>query len=77
LLGYLWTWLENQVTAAMKIVPLGQMAGQRTLITLSLGLPMLVDAALDMEDEQFSNCAPAMAIASARHETQYSRLFRS
>ena len=77
LLGYLWTWLENQVTAAMKIVPLGQMAGQRTLTTLSAGLPMLVDAALDMEDDQFSNCAPAMAIASARHETQYSRLFRS
>ncbi len=77
LLGYLWAWLENQVTAAMKIVPLGQMAGQRMLATLGAALPVLVDAALKMEDDEFSNCAPALAIASFRHETQYSRLFRS
>ena len=77
LLGYLWAWLENQVSAAMKIVPLGQMAGQRMLATLGAALPGLVDAALKMEDDQLSNCAPALAIASSRHETQYSRLFRS
>ena len=77
LLGYLWTWLENQVSAAMKITPLGQMAGQRMLAMLGADLPGLVDVALEMEDEQFSNAAPALAIASSRHETQYSRLFRS
>ena len=77
LLGYLWAWLENQVSAAMKIVPLGQLAGQRMLATLAAALPVLVDAALKTEDDQFSNCAPALAIASFRHETQYSRLFRS
>ena len=77
LLGYMWTWLENQVSAAMKIVPLGQMAGQRMLAVLGAGLPGLVDAALEMEDDEVSNFAPALAIASARHETQYTRLFRS
>ncbi len=77
LLGYLWAWVENQVSAAMKTVPLGQMSGQRMLATLGAGLPGLVDAALEMEDGHLSNCAPALAIASSRHETQYSRLFRS
>jgi urease accessory protein len=77
LLGYLWAWLENQVSAAMKTVPLGQMSGQRLLTALGAPLPGLVDAALKMEDDELSNCAPALTIASFRHETQYSRLFRS
>jgi urease accessory protein len=77
LLGYVWSWLENQVSAAMKIVPLGQMSGQRLLARLSALLPGLVDAALAMSDDELSNCAPGVAIASCRHETQYSRLFRS
>ncbi len=77
LLGYLWAWLENQVGAAMKTVPLGQMSGQRLLTALGAALPGLVDAALKMEDDELSNCAPVLAIASFRHETQYSRLFRS
>ena len=76
-LAYLWAWLENQISAAMKIVPLGQMAGQRMLATLGAALPELVDAALKMGDDQLSNCAPALALASSWHETQYSRLFRS
>jgi len=77
LLGYLWAWLENQVSAAMKTVPLGQVSGQRLLAAMSSALPELVDAALEMGDDDLSNCAPALAIASCRHETQYSRLFRS
>jgi urease accessory protein len=77
MLGYLWAWLENQVSAVMKIVPLGQTAGQRMLSTLGAALPTLVDAALKLEDDELSNCAPALAVASFRHETQYSRLFRS
>jgi urease accessory protein len=76
-LGYAWAWLESQVGAAMKIVPLGQMSGQRLLSALSALLPALVDAALAMRDEELSNFAPGLAIASCRHETQYSRLFRS
>jgi urease accessory protein len=76
-LAYLWAWLENQVSAAMKSVPLGHMAGQRLLIAMSAALPSLVDATLKMEDDELRNCAPALAVASCRHETQYTRLFRS
>ena len=77
LLGYLWAWVENQVSAAMKAIPLGQMSGQRLLAGLSDGLGALVQAAIVMKDEDVTNCAPGLAIASCRHETQYSRLFRS
>ena len=77
LLGYLWAWVENQVSAAMKAIPLGQMSGQRLLAGLSDGLGALVEAAMVMKDEDVTNCAPGLAIASCRHEIQYSRLFRS
>jgi urease accessory protein len=77
LTGYLWGWGENQVAAAMKLVPLGQSAGQRILARLIAGLPSVVDRALDADEAQFSNFAPGLAIASSRHETQYTRLFRS
>ena len=77
LIGYLWAWVENQVSAAMKAIPLGQMSGQRLLAALSARLGALVEATLVMNDEDITNCAPGLAIASCRHETQYSRLFRS
>jgi urease accessory protein len=77
LLGYLWAWIENQVSAAMKAIPLGQMSGQRLLAALSGRLGALVEAAIVMKDEDITNCAPGLAIASCRHEIQYSRLFRS
>lgn len=75
LAAYLWSWLENQVMAAVKLVPLGQSAGQRLLAELGQRIPPLVDAAL--ADGRGCNFAPMLAIASARHEIQYSRLFRS
>ncbi|HTO45077.1 MAG TPA: urease accessory protein UreF [Burkholderiales bacterium] len=77
LLGYLWAWLENQVAAAMKTIPLGQTAGQRLLAALGGALPEVTETTLRMADDEMSNCAPSLAIASCRHETQYSRLFRS
>ena len=77
LLAYLWAWLENQVSAAMKTVPLGQTAGQRLLSGIGGKLAGVIDAAQETEDDELSNCAPALAIASFRHETQYTRLFRS
>ena len=76
-IAYLWAWLENQVGAAMKIVPLGQSAGQRLLATMQ---PLLVETAqraMRAEDDELSNLAPGLAIASCLHEVQYSRLFRS
>ena len=77
LTGYLWAWGENQVSAAMKLVPLGQSAGQRILTKLIAALPAVTGQALECSDDDFSNFAPGLAIASSRHETQYTRLFRS
>jgi len=77
LLAYGASWAENQVQAALKAVPLGQSAGQRILARLASELPPLADAALTMPDEQRQAFSPLLAIRSAQHETQYSRLFRS
>ncbi len=77
LAGYLWAWCENQVAAAIKIVPLGQTAGQRLLSALMLKIPNWIAQAMTVEDEAIGVLCPGVAIASARHETQYSRLFRS
>jgi len=75
--GYLWSWAENQVMAALKAVPLGQAAGQRLLAELGRRIPEVAETALHLPEEDWSNFTPAFAICSARHETQYSRLFRS
>ncbi|HRE16067.1 MAG TPA: urease accessory protein UreF [Rhodocyclaceae bacterium] len=75
--AYLWSWAENQVMAALKAVPLGQAAGQRLLAALGAQLPALAEQALNLPEAAWANLTPAFAIASARHETQYSRLFRS
>jgi len=77
LLGYAWGWLENQVAAAVKLVPLGQTDGQRIQLVLAERLPAVVASARLIEDDDIGAGAPALAIASARHETQYTRLFRS
>ena len=75
--AYLWSWAENQVSAAMKTVPLGQVAGQRMLLEIGAKIPAAVKTACALQDEELSNFAPGLSIAGARHETQYSRLFRS
>jgi urease accessory protein len=75
--AYLWAWLENQVMAAVKAVPLGQSAGQRLLATLGARIPSLAAQAIDLPETAWSNFTPGLAIASSRHETQYTRLFRS
>lgn len=77
LTAYLWSWCENQVMAALKAVPLGQASGQRVLMKLTESIPAIAAQALAMPESDWSNLTPAFAIASARHETQYSRLFRS
>ena len=74
-IAYLWGWLENQVMAALKAVPLGQTAGQRILLAVGDRLDALASA--ELPEAQWSNFAPGLAFLSARHETQYSRLFRS
>ena len=75
--GYLWSWAENQVAAAIKLVPLGQTAGQRILFALSDVITASVEQGMKLDDDDIGLLAPALGIASALHETQYSRLFRS
>lgn len=75
--GYVWAWLENLVLAAVKIVPLGQTAGQRLLLQLGGSVPQVVGRGLSLKDDEIGASSPALAIASSRHETQYTRLFRS
>ena len=77
LAAYLWAWAENQVMAALKAVPLGQTSGQRILLALGERIPTIAQRAMTLGEEEISNFAPAFAIASCCHETQYSRLFRS
>jgi urease accessory protein len=75
--GYLWGWLENQVLCAVKLVPLGQVAGQKLLKSLAGELPALVDQALQLTDAEIGGSCFGWTLASSRHEMQYSRLFRS
>ena len=77
LTAYLWSWVENQTMAAIKAVPLGQAAGQRMMLALGNRVALIVERAQQLPDADFSNFAPAFAIACCQHETQYSRLFRS
>ena len=77
LLSFGFGWVENMVQAALKAVPLGQSAGQRVLAALVADLPAAVDQATALMDSERQAFTPMLAILSARHETQYSRLFRS
>ncbi len=77
LLAFAFGWAENMVQAALKAVPLGQNAGQRILARLAGEIPVAVDHALKLTDTDRQAFSPMLAILSAQHETQYSRLFRS
>ena len=77
LIAFGFGWAENMVQAAVKTVPLGQSAGQRLLGQLADALPGWVEQALLADPPQRQNFAPVQAILAARHEAQYSRLFRS
>lgn len=75
--AYLWSWAENQVLAAVKLIPLGQTDGQRALEAIRLRIPEMVAAAARLMDEDIGSTTPLALMASAWHETQYTRLFRS
>lgn len=77
LTGYCWGWLENQVLCAVKLVPLGQVAGQRLLYALAETIPDIIDRSLRLMDNEIGGSVFALALAGSRHEMQYSRLFRS
>jgi urease accessory protein len=75
--GHLWNWLENTVLAGVKIIPLGQSAGQRIIATLTPEIPQCVVEGLRLTDDAIGASAPAQALASSLHEGQYTRIYRS
>lgn len=75
--GFAWAWLENLVISGVKLIPLGQVSGQRILRDLVEPLSAAVAQGLIISDDEIGSSSPALAYASARHETQYTRLFRS
>lgn len=75
--AYAFGWLENQVVAGVKLIPLGQVAGQRLVLALTPRIPAVVATAMALADDEIGGTLPILAIASSLHETQYTRLFRS
>ena len=77
LAGYFFAFVEAQVSAAIRLVPLGQTDGQRILVRLQPAIERCVREAMTLHDDDIGSLAPGLAMASCWHETQYSRLFRS
>lgn len=75
--GFVWSWLENQVSAAIKLVPLGQTDAQKLLLLLMPDVSLVARQSQLIADEDIGNNLPRLAIGSMQHEVQYSRLFRS
>jgi len=75
--AYAFSWAQNQVSVAVKAVPLGQTDGQRALRAAGAAISEAVAQALSLEDEDLGTSLPGLALMSALHERQYSRLFRS
>ena len=75
--GFLWMWSENQVLCAIKLIPLGQTDGQKILSVLIETISQVTERGLNLSDDDIGYTALGQGIASALHETQYTRLFRS
>ena len=75
--GLAFAWCENQVACAIKLIPLGQTDGQRLLFELSEFIPDTVEKAWHLPDQELGFSSPGLAMFSALHEQQYTRLFRS
>jgi len=77
MLGYLHSWASNLVNVGVKLIPLGQTAGQQLLLQLQPTIECAVEEVLLLQDDDLGSCSWGLALASMAHETQYSRLFRS
>ena len=75
--GFVWSWLENQIAAALKLFPLGQTAGQRVFQLIAPTIPAVIEQAQQVQDDAIGISLPGVVLASMQHEEQYSRLFRS
>jgi urease accessory protein len=77
ILGYLHSWTTNLITAGVKLIPIGQTAGQQLLLELHANLSSATQEILALEDDDLNSCGWGLSLASMAHETQYTRLFRS
>lgn len=77
LAGYLFSWASNLVNAGVRLIPLGQTAGQKILLELHPYIQHATQDSLSLMDDELASCGWGLAIASMEHETLYSRLFRS
>jgi len=77
LAAFCFSWVENQVSAALRGVPLGQESGQRLLQQIRPEIPKVVEKAIDVGRDEIVTFAPMLGIFSSRHETQAFRMFRS
>lgn len=77
LLAYVFGFAENQVMVLAKALPLGQIASQKLLFSLGDAVAACVEQAIELCEDDWSSASPLLAIAQMKHETQYSRLFRS
>jgi urease accessory protein len=77
LLGMLFSLAENQVLVCVKSVPLGQLSGQRLLLSLHPIIESVSLYARRLGDDELCNWAPGLSLLSMQHETQYSRIYRS
>ncbi|HEU4855528.1 MAG TPA: urease accessory UreF family protein [Nitrosospira sp.] len=77
LAGMLFSMVENQVLVCVKSVPLGQVSGQRLLLSLHAAIEAAVHHACRLADDDLSNWTPGLSLLSMQHEVQYSRIYRS
>lgn len=77
LAAYLHAFGANLVSAAVRLIPLGQTDGQRALAALMPVTEMAVAKALATKLEDCGTAVPMVDLCSMQHETQYTRLFRS
>ena len=76
-LGYLYSWAANLASAGVKLIPLGQTAGQQLLLDLRSQISCTAREVLQLKDDDLGSCSWGLGLASMAHETQYTRLFRS
>jgi urease accessory protein len=75
--GYLQAFAANLISAAVRLVPLGQSAGLRVLAALEPTILAVAADAAGSSLDDLGGCAFRSDLAAMRHETQYTRLFRS
>lgn len=77
LLAFAFSWAENQVTAGVKLIPLGQTAGQRVLAGIMGSIERAVQSALEHPEQELFTSTPGRSLAQLHHAGQDVRLFRS